>query len=193
MNSAPAPNPDGPQATARKPRIKLDTDLYWVIIRITLIGRLLSDRGFRYLRTQALNIDYAGPGHELEDLDRLMLFYREWAHYLFPEARFSDFVAKVRKECSGRVMRQYLEELRRNNEMSGLGGLVGGFDADFAEVNTGLNEALDILKKQDERQMDTGKEKVQEDAPNFEDLDFGHDLGWSDEELLQQFDDNDLE
>lgn len=34
-----------------------------------------------------------------------MLFYREWAHYLYPEAKFTDFVAKVKKECSSRNMK----------------------------------------------------------------------------------------
>lgn len=123
-----------------------------------------------------------------------MLFYREWAHYLFPEARFSDFVAKVRKECSSRVMRQYLDDLRRNNQTAGLGGLTRGLEADFTEVNAGLNEALDILKKQDlGNTLPTSKANTKDEVPNFEDLDFGNEIGWSDEEdLLNQLEDANL-
>lgn len=49
-------------------------------------------------------------------MDKVMLFYREWAHYLYPNAKFHDFIHKVKRECSTKNMRVYLSTLRSMNE-----------------------------------------------------------------------------
>ncbi len=55
-----------------------------------------------------------------------MLFFREWAHYLYPQNKFSDFTTRVRKECSSRIMKDYLNTLRRGGN-------------EFAEVDAALD------------------------------------------------------
>lgn len=77
---------------------------------------------------------------QLQDLDSLMLFYREWAHYAFPEARFADFVSRVKKETSSRLMKQYLHDLRHRSSSDA--------DAlDFAEVDAGLADISRLVQQ----------------------------------------------
>lgn len=80
---------------------------------------------------------------QLQDLDSLMLFYREWAHYAFPEARFADFVSRVKKETSSRLMKQYLHDLRHRAT-----GDASDADAlDFAEVDAGLADISRLVQQ----------------------------------------------
>lgn len=131
----------------------------------------MSDRGFRYLRTHANQIQFKGPGHEVEDLDSLMLFYREWSHYLFPESKFTDFVTKVRKECSSKLMKQYLHDLYRN-----------GSDQ-FAEVDAGLSEIRELFNPVQPNVSNEAVEEVEEGV-DFEDFDF--DEFSEDERLMRE-------
>ena len=80
---------------------------------------------------------------QLQDLDGLMLFYREWAHYVFPEARFADFVSRVKKETSSRLMKQYLHDLR--HRASAAASDAGALD--FAEVDAGLADISRLVQQ----------------------------------------------
>ena len=61
-----------------------------------------------------------------------MLLYREWAHYLFPEAKASDFITKVRKEFSSKNMKP--AEASRVGLGLGLGWIWGSRLADSSAV-----------------------------------------------------------
>jgi hypothetical protein len=146
---------------------------------------LLSERGFRYLRTHFNDIEFDGPGHEPEDLDKLMLYYREWAHYLFPEMKFSDFTTKTRKECSSRMMKQYLHDLRRDVSQG------AARSADFAEVDVGLTEIRDMLSSnktggafEEERAKEKATEEPAQAFPDFSDFSLGDADKFSEEEHL---------
>lgn len=123
----------------------------------------------------------------MEDLDKLMLYYREWAHYLFPEMKFSDFTTKTRKECSSRMMKQYLHDLRRDGNH---GGTYIGASVDFTEFDVGISDIKDIIKKTDAQDTDVaddaGKEKIVEEPipQDLSDFSFGGMDNYSDEERL---------
>lgn len=78
-----------------------------------LITSLLSERGFKFLRNKGAELKFDDGASEETNLDSLMMFYREWAHYLHPNLKFTDFVVKVKKECSSKTMREYMAALRR--------------------------------------------------------------------------------
>jgi len=114
-----------------------------------------------------------------------MLFYREWAHYLYPEARFTDFLSRVRKECSSRTMKQYLHDLRRDTRLDTQGVQDVGI---FAELDAQMADIKDMLKQPVSAEAMTGSTASGQIAmPDFEDLDFGPEDdagGWSEEERL---------
>lgn len=119
-------------------------------------------------------------------MDKLMLFYREWAHYLFPEARFKDFLEKTRKECSGRVMRQYLQDLRRDAQAQNADIGPDFFKPDFAEFEANLADAKSMLAKANDGGGAMGREEAEDDF-DFGEFDFGQDDedgGCSEEERL---------
>lgn len=116
----------------------------------------------------------------MEDLDALMLFYREWSHYLFPEAKFTDFCTKVRKECSSKLMKQYMHELRYR--------AVTSEEVDeFAEIDAGLEDIKELVN---EKQAQL-PEDVDFEGFDFEDEDekvSGGDFS-EDERILRELED----
>lgn len=111
----------------------------------------------------------------MEDLDKLMLFYREWAHYMYPKFKFTDFVTKVRKECSGKLMKQYLYQLRQ-------GATEGSHQ--FAEVDLGLDEIRSMVIEDSNavthsvsRAPESEEEEEEEEGHEFDD----------DEEAMRDF------
>jgi replication fork protection complex subunit Csm3/Swi3 len=70
----------------RVPNVKLDED------------RLLSANGIPKLRSRAgSKLKLKGKGHEWSDAERLLSFYQDWLHDLFPKARFVDALGMVEK------------------------------------------------------------------------------------------------
>lgn len=41
----------------------------------------------------------------MQDLDRIMALYRDWAHYLYPKFQFRDFVDKTERHCRTTTMK----------------------------------------------------------------------------------------
>lgn len=161
------------------------------IVSITLF-RLLSDRGFRYLRGHQPDLD--PEADDLANLDKLMLYYREWAHYLFPEMKFADFIAKTRRECSSKLMKQYLADLRRSASGEGGPGTTAAVD-DFSEFDAGFKDILGALDRSkeltatapsieaEEDELLAAAEAMEQDAKeNFADFDLGDGVEWSDKE-----------
>lgn len=86
-----------------KPRAKLDADrcdllllvLAYQKLNTLAFASLLSEYGFRYLCRTRDSVRLKGRGQELGDLARLIKYYDEWAHQLFPRLPLRDFCLRV--------------------------------------------------------------------------------------------------
>lgn len=50
------------------------------------------------------DVKFRGKGHEAEDLQRIMARVEHWSHRLFPKFQFDDFIEKVEKLGSKKVV-----------------------------------------------------------------------------------------
>lgn len=69
--------------------VKLDLDL------------LMSEKGFSYLRNNNAQLvnSLKGSSNELYDAQRIVEFFREWHHLLYPKNTFIDFAKRVEGIC----------------------------------------------------------------------------------------------
>ncbi|KAI9247035.1 replication fork protection component Swi3-domain-containing protein [Sporodiniella umbellata] len=87
-------------ATTKEPETKktkkkrLDADL------------LLSTEGLPRLMSEASFLSFQGPGHEEQNLKKLMRYYQIWANSLFPKFRFTDFAQKVGNAASHKTVKE---------------------------------------------------------------------------------------
>ncbi|NWT00507.1 TIPIN protein, partial [Mionectes macconnelli] len=108
----PSPGADGNQQTQSKdsagvtwntlkrPRPKLDAQ------------RLTSERGLPALRHMFDNVKFKGKGHEAEDLKTLMQHMEHWAHRLFPQLQFEDFIDRVENLGNKKEVQTCLKRIR---------------------------------------------------------------------------------
>lgn len=61
------------------------------------VERLKSDRGIHTIENYFKDFKFRGKGHEREDLNAMMKRLEHWAHRLYPNYRFDDFVTQVEK------------------------------------------------------------------------------------------------
>lgn len=61
------------------------------------VERLKSDRGIHTLENYFKNMKFRGKGNERDDLNAVMKHLEHWAHRLYPNYTFDDFVAQVEK------------------------------------------------------------------------------------------------
>ncbi|XP_021408266.2 TIMELESS-interacting protein isoform X1 [Lonchura striata] len=74
--------------------------------------RLISERGIPALRHMFDNVKFKGKGHEAEDLKTLIQHMEHWAHRLFPQLRFEDFVDRVESLGSKKEVQTCLKRIR---------------------------------------------------------------------------------
>lgn len=61
------------------------------------VERLKSDRGIHTVENYFKNMKFRGKGYERDDLNAVMKRLEHWAHRLYPNYTFDDFVAQVEK------------------------------------------------------------------------------------------------
>nr|XP_021408266.1 TIMELESS-interacting protein isoform X1 [Lonchura striata domestica]XP_021408267.1 TIMELESS-interacting protein isoform X1 [Lonchura striata domestica] len=74
--------------------------------------RLISERGIPALRHMFDNVKFKGKGHEAEDLKTLIQHMEHWAHRLFPQLRFEDFVDRVESLGNKKEVQTCLKRIR---------------------------------------------------------------------------------
>ncbi|NXI86043.1 TIPIN protein, partial [Rhipidura dahli] len=133
------------QKAAKRPRPRLDAQ------------RLISERGLPALRHMFDNVKFKGKGHEVrpEDLKTLIQHMEHWAHRLFPQLQFEDFIDRVESLGNKKEVQTCLKRIRldlpilhedfTNNE-EGEGGS-NGLDpsAEDAHSHSGSAEELNSL------------------------------------------------
>ncbi|XP_026272161.1 MICAL-like protein 1 [Frankliniella occidentalis] len=88
----------------KRPQPKLDAE------------RLKGPRGLLQLKKSFADIKFKGKNHEAEDLQRVMARLEHWSHRLFPKFQFDDFIEKVEKLGSKKVVQNYVKRLRMGLE-----------------------------------------------------------------------------
>lgn len=91
------------------------------------VERLKSDRGIHTLENYFKNMKYRGKGHERDDLNAVVKHLEHWAHRLYPNYTFDDFVGQVeklgrKKELQTHMYRYrhgLLEDIAKNKENNG--------------------------------------------------------------------------
>ncbi|NXM35019.1 TIPIN protein, partial [Oxyruncus cristatus] len=84
----------------KRPRPKLDAQ------------RLTSERGLPALRHMFDNVKFKGKGHEAEDLKTLIQHMEHWAHRLFPQLQFEDFIDRVENLGNKKEVQTCLKRIR---------------------------------------------------------------------------------
>nr|XP_041574350.1 TIMELESS-interacting protein isoform X2 [Taeniopygia guttata] len=88
------------QKAVKRPRPRLDAQ------------RLISERGIPALRNMFDNVKFKGKGHEAEDLKTLIQHMEHWAHRLFPQLRFEDFIDRVESLGNKKEVQTCLKRIR---------------------------------------------------------------------------------
>ncbi|OZJ04548.1 hypothetical protein BZG36_02695 [Bifiguratus adelaidae] len=81
-------------------------------------GLLLGPAGLPKVKKLGPRLKYLGKGHEVEDLRKLLNFYKMWAHELHPRLKFQDFVKAAEKTCRSKRSRVYLETWIKESKRS---------------------------------------------------------------------------
>ncbi|NWS19086.1 TIPIN protein, partial [Pachyramphus minor] len=84
----------------KRPRPKLDAQ------------RLTSERGLPALRHMFDHVKFKGKGHEAEDLKTLIQHMEHWAHRLFPQLQFEDFIDRVENLGNKKEVQTCLKRIR---------------------------------------------------------------------------------
>ncbi|NXK38567.1 TIPIN protein, partial [Piprites chloris] len=90
----------GTRNALKRPRPKLDAQ------------RLTSERGLPALRHMFDNVKFKGKGHEAEDLKTLIQHMEHWAHRLFPQLQFEDFIDRVENLGNKKEVQTCLKRIR---------------------------------------------------------------------------------
>lgn len=111
------------------------------------IERLKSDRGIHSVEKYCSDLKFHGKGHERHDLDNLMKRLEHWAHRLYPNYRFDDFVTQVEKLGRKKEMQTHMYRYRHNMLEESKGKKV---DADLLERNEDALSRLEGVEPIDE-------------------------------------------
>lgn len=94
------PKPPKIKKIVQNPRLKLDVD------------RLLSeDRGLSELLRMSSDITFK-PGHEVKNMKSTLALFELWAHRLFPNYTFEDFLNKCETLGKKRPIKTHLRKVR---------------------------------------------------------------------------------
>lgn len=83
------------------PRPKLDPD------------RLKSAKGLVSLLDQHSKLTLRGPGHEVDDLNRIMFTLEHWGHLLFPKMAFDDLIERLEQLGSKKTVSVFVKKMRQ--------------------------------------------------------------------------------
>lgn len=75
--------------------------------------RLISARGIHTVENYFKDIKYHGKGHEREDLNNVMKRLEHWAHRLYPNYKFDDFVGTVEKLGKKKQIQTHMNRYRQ--------------------------------------------------------------------------------
>ena len=76
---------------------------------------LRSRDGIPELLERAKKLRFKGPGHEDEDAEKLLNFFRLWSVELFPKMPFIQFIKKSETICRSREMKSFTRGLIRGS------------------------------------------------------------------------------
>lgn len=118
------------------------------------VERLKSDRGIHTLENYFKDTKYRGKGHEREDLNAVMKRLEHWAHRLYPQLTFDDFVAHVeklgrKKELQTHMYRyrhDLLEDLSKHKDRDNADAIED--DANHLEGYEPIDELDEIIDQQ---------------------------------------------
>lgn len=76
--------------------------------------RLVSARGIHTVENYFKDIKFYGKGHEREDLNNVMKRLEHWAHRLYPNYKFVDFVGTVENLSKKKQIQTHMHRYRQN-------------------------------------------------------------------------------
>lgn len=97
------------------------------------VERLKSDRGIHTVENYFKNFKFRGKGYEREDLNAMMKRLEHWAHRLYPNYTFDDFVSQVEKLGRKKEFQTHMYRYRH--------GLLEDLSKDKAPEGDEANEA----------------------------------------------------
>lgn len=77
------------------------------------IERLKSERGIHTVEKYFTDIKFVGKGHERHDLNNVMKRLEHWAHRLYPNYNFDDFIGTVEKLGRKKQMQTHMYRYRQ--------------------------------------------------------------------------------
>ncbi|KAI8807528.1 replication fork protection component Swi3-domain-containing protein [Cladochytrium replicatum] len=116
----------------KKARHKIDNEL------------LLGPRGFSKIRQNRRKLKFKGKGHEMEDVEKLLMYYQIWAHELMPSLTFESVVERVETLCHTRQCKMYADAVVHEQKLIDLGiesidGICGArFSVDLVNSQHGV-------------------------------------------------------
>lgn len=78
------------------------------------VERLKSGRGIHTVESYFKDIKFRGKGHEREDLNNVMKRLEHWAHRLYPNYKFDDFVSTVEKLGKKKQIQTHMYRYRQS-------------------------------------------------------------------------------
>ncbi|CAO3639964.1 unnamed protein product [Cunninghamella blakesleeana] len=96
----------------------MEVDIYYLFY----VFRLLEPNGIYRIRSETPWLKFKGKGHEVEDLKKMMIYYKVWANQLYPRLNFTDFADRVMKVTSKKqckiVLDQWRDEYKFKNSLN---------------------------------------------------------------------------
>ncbi|XP_035227623.1 TIMELESS-interacting protein-like [Stegodyphus dumicola] len=89
-----------PKRIVKHPRLKFNAE------------RLCGERGIPVVVKHFKDVKFKGPGHEEEDLDKLLAKLEHWAHRLFPSMKLEDCLHQIEKLGKKRPVQTCLRKIR---------------------------------------------------------------------------------
>lgn len=111
--------------------------------------RLKSDRGIHTVENYFKDFKFGGKGHEREDLDAVMKRLSHWAHRLYPNYQFDDFVAQVEKLGRKKEVQTHMYRYR-HGLLEDLSKDKGKEDEEMNEEHESRMEGIEPIDEMDE-------------------------------------------
>lgn len=77
------------------------------------VERLKSERGIHTVEKYCADLKFRGKGHEREDLNNIMKRLEHWAHRLYPNYKFDDFIGVAEKLGRKKQMQTHMYRYRQ--------------------------------------------------------------------------------
>ncbi|XP_055297652.1 protein TIPIN homolog [Sitodiplosis mosellana] len=123
--------------SVRRPQLRLNVE------------RLKSDRGIHTVEDYFKDFKCRGKGHEREDLNAVMKRLEHWAHRLYPNYQFDDFVAQVEKLGRKKEIQTHMYRYR-HGLLDDLNKNKGNEDEEVREEGENHMEGIEPIDEMDE-------------------------------------------